>query len=208
METFKELHSTPSRNFHSHTDFERSPYRSVADSSRYYQGSSEHPRDRMENSKENLVCNRKEVDHSMDRNGSYRNCSEYPKDTVKSFRNIKGYSNDRMRLIRDRNSYRNQSSPRERMTFPRNKPRSFRETTDLSWDEMGFSQRESILGLTLGILECTMVGHGCIHKIHHLVCSHNRDAHILYQCQHHLVYKNGVLLVLICGRIRVKCSRR
>ena len=41
-----DLHSTPSRNFHSHTDFERSPYRSVADSSRYYQGSSEHPRDR------------------------------------------------------------------------------------------------------------------------------------------------------------------
>ena len=136
-----DLHSTPNRNFHSHTDFERSPYRSVADGSRYYHGSSEHPRDRMENSKENLSCNRKEMDHSMDRNGSYRNSSEYHKDTVKSFRDIKGYSNDRMGIIWDRDSYRNQSSSRERMTFPRDKPRSFRGTTDLSWDEMGFSQR-------------------------------------------------------------------
>ena len=77
----------------------------------------------------------------MDRNRSYRNSSEYPKGTVKSFRDIKGYSKDRMGTIRDRDSCRNQSSPRERMTFPRDKPRSFRETTDLSWDEMGFSQR-------------------------------------------------------------------
>ena len=138
-----DLHSTPSRNFHSHTDFdhERLPYRSVADSSRYYQGSSEHPRDRMENSKENLCCNRKEVDRSMDRNGSYRNSSEYPKNTLKSFWDIKGYANDRMGIIRDRDSYRNQSSPRERMTFHGDKSRSFRETTDLSLDEMRFSQR-------------------------------------------------------------------
>ena len=67
-----DLHSTPNRKFHSHTDFERSPYCSVADSSRYYQGSSEHPRDRMENSKERLGCNRKEVDHSMHRNGYFQ----------------------------------------------------------------------------------------------------------------------------------------
>ena len=87
------------------------------------------------------------------------------------------------------------------MTFPRDKPRSFRETTDLSWDEMD-SLIESILGLTLGILECTMVGHACIHKIHHLVCSHDQVAYILYQCHHHLVYSNVVLLVMICGRIR------
>ena len=112
--------------------------------------------------------------------------SEYPKDTVKLFRDIKGYSNDRMAIIRD--SYRNQSSPRERMTFPRDKPRPIRETTDLSWDEMGFSRR----------------GYpGWMYPQNTPPGSHNRVTHILYHCQHHLVYNNRILLVMICGRIHV-----
>ena len=139
-----DLHSTPYRNFHSFTDFKRLPYHSVPDNSSYYPGSSDYRRDKVENSGENLSYDREDMDYSMDRNRSYRNSSKnvmgHP---MRSSRDTKGYSNDRVGIFRDRDSYpRNmfEFPSRERMAYPRDIPRSFRETTDLSWDEMGFSR--------------------------------------------------------------------
>jgi hypothetical protein len=123
------LHSTPKRNHHSFTEFERSPSHSVPDSKKNYGGSLEYPRDRMGNSRDNVGFGRADIGHHMDMNGSYMGRTGYPKGTTGHSRDMIGYPNDRM------------GSSTGRMAYPRDiNPRSFRETTQLSWDEMGFSR--------------------------------------------------------------------
>ncbi|CAB3996192.1 Hypothetical predicted protein [Paramuricea clavata] len=125
----QKLHSTPYRNHHSFTEFERSPSHSVPDSKKNYGGSLEYPRDRMGNSRDNVGFGRADIGHHMDMNGSYMGRTGYPKGTTGHSRDMMGYSNDRM------------GSSTGRMACSRDiNPRSFRETTQLSWDEMGFSR--------------------------------------------------------------------
>ena len=124
-----DLHSTPYRNHHSFTDFQRSPSRSVPDSKKNYGRSSEYPRDRMGNFRDNVGFGRGEIGHPMDMSGSYMDRSGHPKDNIGHSRDMMSYHNDRM------------GSSIDGVRYPRNmNPRSFRETTERSWDEMGFSR--------------------------------------------------------------------
>ena len=138
------LHSTPRRKLY---EFETSPPRSVVNSMENYGVPLDYLGDRVDDSKDTTGFRREELGHPMDMNGSYVDSSGYTRDNIGQSRDITGSYMDSSEYTighpRDTIRYPNDrmGSSFDKMTYPRNRnPRSFREATELSWDEMGFTR--------------------------------------------------------------------